>query len=41
VHEYDPAHDWFRGLLKKIVQTLPAQPPAIRGGRAARVSARS
>ena len=40
VHEYDPAHDWFRGLLKKIVQTLPAQPPVIRGGRA-RVSARS
>jgi len=40
VHEYDPAHDWFRGLLKKIVQTLPAQPPVIRGGRA-RLSARS
>jgi DNA-binding transcriptional LysR family regulator len=44
VHEYDPAHDWFRRLLKKIVQTMPSQPPAIRGGRAARsrrVSARS
>jgi DNA-binding transcriptional LysR family regulator len=40
VHEYDPAHDWFRGLLRKIVQTLPPQPPVIRGGRA-RVSARS
>jgi DNA-binding transcriptional LysR family regulator len=46
VHEYDTAHDWFRGLLKKVVQTLPP-PPSIRGGRAAhaarapRVSARS
>jgi DNA-binding transcriptional LysR family regulator len=40
VHEYDPAHHWFRGLLKKIVQTLPSEPPVIRGGRA-RVSARS
>jgi LysR family transcriptional regulator, nod-box dependent transcriptional activator len=41
VREYDPAHAWFRGLLKRMVQTLPAQPPPIRGGRAARVSARS
>jgi DNA-binding transcriptional LysR family regulator len=38
VHEYDPAHDWFRGLLKKIVQTMPSQPPVIRGGRAARAA---
>jgi DNA-binding transcriptional LysR family regulator len=36
VHEYDPAHDWLRGLLKKVVQTLPPQPPVIRGGRPAR-----
>ena len=36
VHEYDPAHDWFRGLLKKVVQMLPSQPPVIRGGRPAR-----
>ena len=36
VHEYDPAHHWFRGLLKQVVQTLPSQPPAIRAGRAAR-----
>jgi len=36
VHEYDPAHHWFRGLLKTVVQTLPAQPPAIRAGRPGR-----
>ncbi|HEV8393620.1 MAG TPA: LysR family transcriptional regulator [Vicinamibacterales bacterium] len=41
VHEYDPAHHWFRGLLRTVVQQLPSQPPVIRGGRAARVSARS
>jgi DNA-binding transcriptional LysR family regulator len=41
VHEYDPAHHWFRALLKSVLQQLPPQPPAIRGGRAARVSARS
>jgi DNA-binding transcriptional LysR family regulator len=41
VHEYDPAHAWFRRLLKQVVQTLPSEPPVIRGGRAARVSARS
>lgn len=41
VHEYDPAHHWFRGLLRTVVQQLPLQPPVIRGGRAARVSARS
>ena len=34
VHEYDPAHHWFRGLLKKAVHALPAQPPTVRGGRA-------
>jgi DNA-binding transcriptional LysR family regulator len=39
VHEYDPAHHWFRRLLRTVVQQLPAQPPVIRGGRAARVSA--
>jgi LysR family transcriptional regulator, nod-box dependent transcriptional activator len=43
VHEYDPAHDWFRILLKKVVQRLPSQPPVISRARAARrrVSARS
>ena len=41
VHEYDPAHAWFRRLLKEVVQTLPSAPPVIRGGRVARVSARS
>jgi DNA-binding transcriptional LysR family regulator len=41
VHEYDPAHAWFRRLLKGVVQTLPSEPPVIRGGRVARVSARS
>jgi DNA-binding transcriptional LysR family regulator len=40
VHEYDPAHHWFRGLLGTVVQQLPST-PVIRGGRAARVSARS
>ena len=33
VHEYDPAHRWFRGLLTKAVQELPARPPAIRNSR--------
>jgi LysR family nod box-dependent transcriptional activator len=36
VHEYDPAHQWFRGLLTRAVRALPAQPPAVRGGRARR-----
>lgn len=36
VHEYDPAHHWFRGLLMKAVRALPAQPPVVRGGRARR-----
>jgi len=34
VHEYDPAHHWFRRLLRRVVQVLPAQPPVVRGGRA-------
>jgi len=41
VHECDPAHHWFRGLLKTVVQELPPQPPAIPRRRAARVSGRS
>ena len=41
VHEYDPAHHWFRSLLRTVAQRLPSQPPVIRGGRAAKVSARS
>jgi len=36
VHEFDPAHHWFRGLLRKAVQALPAQPPAVGGGRTRR-----
>jgi len=36
VHEYDPAHHWFRALLRTAVQRLPS-PPVIRGP-AARVS---
>jgi DNA-binding transcriptional LysR family regulator len=34
VHEYDPAHHWFRHLLRDVVQTLPSRPPVVRGGRA-------
>jgi LysR family nod box-dependent transcriptional activator len=41
VHECDPAHHWFRGLLKTVVQSLPSQPPAIPRRRVARVSGRS
>ena len=36
VHDYDPAHHWFRRLLKQVAQTLPSRPPVIRNGRAAR-----
>lgn len=39
VREYDPAHHWFRSLLKRAAQKLPARPPVIRGGRVARVPA--
>jgi DNA-binding transcriptional LysR family regulator len=38
VHEYDPAHHWFRRLLKEAVATLPSRPPAVRGGRARRAA---
>jgi DNA-binding transcriptional LysR family regulator len=41
VHEYDPAHHWFRSLLKNVAQALPSQPPVIRRGRVARVNGRS
>lgn len=41
VHEYDPAHHWFRGLLRTVVQRLPSQPPVIQSGRFAKVSERS
>jgi hypothetical protein len=41
VHEYDPAHHWFRRRLKEAVQALPAQPPEIGGSRTAAISARS
>lgn len=30
VHEFDPAHHWFRRILKEVVQTLPARPPVVR-----------
>ena len=36
VHEFDPAHHWFRALLKRAVQALPAQPPAVDGSRTRR-----
>lgn len=36
VHEYDPAHHWFRRVLKDAVRTLPPRPPVVRGGRAQR-----
>jgi LysR family transcriptional regulator, nod-box dependent transcriptional activator len=38
VHEYDPAHHWFRRLLKEVVQTLPTEPPVVRHGRARRAA---
>ena len=34
VGEYDPAHHWFRRLLKEVVRTLPSQPPVVGHGRA-------
>ena len=40
VHEYDPAHHWFRGLLRTVVQRLPST-PVIRAGKVSRVSGRS
>jgi LysR family transcriptional regulator, nod-box dependent transcriptional activator len=34
VHDYDPANQWFRRLLKDTVSDLPHEPPPIRqGGR--------
>lgn len=33
VYEYDPAHHWFRQLLKEVVNDLPREPPAIPDGR--------
>jgi DNA-binding transcriptional LysR family regulator len=36
IHEYDPAHHWFRRVLRGVVQMLPPKPPALRGGRARR-----
>jgi DNA-binding transcriptional LysR family regulator len=39
VHEQDPAHRWFRGLLNVVVRGLPARPPLVRGGRARRAPA--
>lgn len=40
VHECDPAHQWFRGLLRTAVQAMPSQPPQLLSRRPARVSAR-
>ena len=36
VHDYDPAHHWFRQLIGRVLRTLP-QPPIVRDGRARRV----
>jgi len=34
VHDYDPASQWFRRLLKQAVSDLPHEPPSIpRGGQ--------
>jgi hypothetical protein len=42
VHECDPAHQWFRVLLNRVVQGLRSEPAVgVRAGRPARVSARS
>ena len=35
VHDYDPAHHWFRQLVRRVLPTLP-QPPIVRDGRAQR-----
>jgi DNA-binding transcriptional LysR family regulator len=32
VHDYDPANQWFRRLLKDTVSDLPHEPPPISGG---------
>jgi DNA-binding transcriptional LysR family regulator len=29
VHDYDPASQWFRGLLREAVGDLPKEPPPI------------
>jgi DNA-binding transcriptional LysR family regulator len=42
VHESNPAHQWFRGVLRTVVQGLRSEPPtAMRPRRGARVSGRS
>jgi LysR family transcriptional regulator, nod-box dependent transcriptional activator len=33
VHDYDPANQWFRGLLKEGVRDLPRVPAPTRAGR--------
>ena len=33
VHDYDPANQWFRRLLKEAIGDLPHEPPAIAAGR--------
>jgi DNA-binding transcriptional LysR family regulator len=32
VHDYDPANQWFRRLLKEAIGDLPHEPPAIAAG---------
>jgi LysR family nod box-dependent transcriptional activator len=36
VHDYDPAHRWFRHLLNQTVRTLPSRPPVARSNRGRR-----
>lgn len=36
VHDYDPAHHWFRQLIARVLRTLP-QLPIVRDGRARRL----
>jgi LysR family transcriptional regulator, nod-box dependent transcriptional activator len=38
VHDYDPASQWFRRLLKAAVNDLPREPPAIPDSRHSRRS---
>jgi hypothetical protein len=38
VHDYDPANQWFRRLLKAAVNDLPREPPGIPDGRHSRQS---
>jgi hypothetical protein len=38
VHDYDPANQWFRRLLRAAIDDLPHDPPRIGVGRKAHQS---